>query len=35
MSSDRQLNFGAEQVTETTFWEHFPGDMDSITLTKG
>ncbi len=35
LSSNRPLNFGAEQVTETTFWEHFPGDMDSIVITKG
>jgi hypothetical protein len=35
LSSTQQLNFGAEQVTATTFWEHFPGEMDNITITKG
>ncbi len=34
LSSNRQLNFGAEKVTETTYSKHFPGDMDSIVLTK-
>jgi uncharacterized membrane protein len=35
LSTTRQLNFGAEQVTATSFWEHFPGLMDDITITKG
>jgi hypothetical protein len=35
MSSGTQpLNFGAEQVSPTGFWEHFPGLMDNIILTK-
>ena len=35
LSSNRPLIFGAEQIDETTFWEQFPGDMDSIVITKG
>lgn len=35
LSSTQSLNFGAEQVTATTFWEHFPGEMSNITITKG
>jgi hypothetical protein len=35
MSSTQQLNFGAEQVNSTTFWEHFPGEMENITITVG
>jgi Concanavalin A-like lectin/glucanases superfamily len=35
LSSTQSLNIGAEQVNATTFWEHFPGEMDDITITKG
>jgi hypothetical protein len=35
LSSNNPLIFGAEQISETTFWEQFPGDMDSIVITKG
>lgn len=35
LSSTQPLNFGVEQVGPTTFWEHFPGLMDEIVLTKG
>ena len=35
LSSKRDLNFGAEKVDANTYWEHFPGDMDNITITKG
>jgi concanavalin A-like lectin/glucanase superfamily protein len=35
MSSTVPLFFGAEQVGATSFWEHFAGQMDDITLTKG
>ena len=35
LSSTQPLNFGAEQITATTFWEHFPGQMDNMTLTRG
>jgi hypothetical protein len=34
LSSDQPLNFGAEQIDSTTFWEHFPGLMREIVLTK-
>ena len=34
LSSTRPLNFGAEQVGPTNFWEHFPGLMKKIVLTK-
>jgi hypothetical protein len=35
LSSTHPLNFGAEQVTDTSFWEHFPGLMKNITISKG
>lgn len=35
LSSTQALNIGAEQVNATTFWEHFPGQMENITITKG
>jgi hypothetical protein len=35
LSSTQALNIGAEQVNATTFWEHFPGEMENITITKG
>jgi hypothetical protein len=35
LSSTQPLNFGAEQIDATHFWEHFPGLMDEIVLTKG
>jgi hypothetical protein len=35
LSSAQPLNFGAEQIDATSFWEHFPGQMDDITITKG
>jgi hypothetical protein len=35
LSTTLPLNFGAEQIDATTFWEHFPGLMDEIVLTKG
>jgi hypothetical protein len=35
LSSTQPLFFGAEQVGPTTFWEHFPGRMKNITITKG
>ncbi len=35
LSSSRVLSFGAEKVDSDTYWEHFPGDMDNITITKG
>ena len=35
LSSTQPLNFGAEQIGTTSYWEHFPGLMDNITLTKG
>jgi concanavalin A-like lectin/glucanase superfamily protein len=35
LSSTQTLNIGAEQVNATTFWEHFPGQMENITITKG
>ena len=34
LSSKRPLNFGAEQLGPKSFWEHFPGLMDKIVLTK-
>ena len=34
MSNTRPLTFGAEQVGPTSFWEHFPGLMQKIVLTK-
>jgi len=34
LSSTRPLNFGAEKVGPTTFWEHFPGLIEKIVLTK-
>jgi hypothetical protein len=35
LSSPEPLNFGAEQVGPTSFWEQFPGFLDEIILTKG
>jgi len=35
LSSTQQLNIGAEQVNATTYWEHFPGNMDNVTITVG
>jgi hypothetical protein len=35
LSSPQPLFFGAEQVGPSSFWEHFPGQMNDITLTKG
>lgn len=35
LSSTQPLNFGAEQISATEFWEHFPGLMREIILTKG
>jgi hypothetical protein len=35
LSSQQPLFFGVEQVSATGFWEHFPGLMKNITLTKG
>jgi hypothetical protein len=35
LSSTQPLFFGAEQVGPTEFWEHFPGRMKNITITKG
>ena len=34
LSSRRSLYFGAEQLGPRSFWEHFPGLMDKIVLTK-
>jgi hypothetical protein len=35
LSSSHPLFFGAEQVDANTYWEHFPGHLDNITITKG
>ncbi|MDX6368209.1 MAG: hypothetical protein QOK30_3285 [Nocardioidaceae bacterium] len=35
LSSTQPLFFGAEHVGPTIFWEHFPGRMRKITITKG
>jgi hypothetical protein len=34
-STTRALNFGAEQVTDTSFWEHYIGKMKDIFQTRG
>jgi hypothetical protein len=35
LSSTQPLFFGAEQVGPASFWEHFPGRMKNMTITKG